>query len=223
MTLDRLDPLLARARARDAAALSELLGLLQPRLRRMVELRIDPSLQRRLDPDDVVQEALLAAARRFPEWCAQDAYPFHVWLRLLAAQCLTEAQRTHLGAQRRDARREVGLGADRPSVSALNAAEFIVASQTSPTQAVRRTELRECVLAALEDLEPLDREILALRHFEELSNEDAAAELGVEPAAASKRYVRALQRMRPALESLGPGAPRTPGSPEAPGNRPGGP
>jgi RNA polymerase sigma-70 factor (ECF subfamily) len=112
-------------------------------------------------------------------------------------------QRVHLGAQRRDAQREIGLDADRPSVSALNAADFLVGSQTSPTQAARREELRERVLAALQELEPLDREILALRHFEELSNEDAAAELGIEPSAASKRFVRALQRLRPALQSLG--------------------
>jgi RNA polymerase sigma-70 factor (ECF subfamily) len=153
-----------------------------------------------------VQETLIHAARRFSEWVAQTTYPFHVWLRLLCAQSLAEACRRHLGAQMRDARRETGRAVLLSGVSSVSAADFLVASQTSPTQAVRREELRTRVLAAVEELEPMDREILSLRHFEGLSNEDAALELGIEPAAASKRYVRALQRLRPALAALAGGA-----------------
>ena len=198
--------LLERAKQGDPAALSDLLAIHEPALVRMVQLRFEPALRGRLEPADVVQETLIQAARRFPEWVAQDSYPFHLWLRLLCGQSLAEACRRHIGAQMRDARREVGQ-ANRPSgVSCASAADFLVASQTSPTQAVRRDELRERVLAAVEELEPMDREILSLRHFEGLSNEDAAQELGIEPAAASKRYVRALQRLRPALAALAGGA-----------------
>jgi RNA polymerase sigma-70 factor (ECF subfamily) len=193
--------LVARARAGETAALSDLLALHEPALRRMVELRFDPGLRDRLEPADVVQEALVQATRRFPEWCAQGTYPLHVWLRLLTSQCLVQARRRHLGAQMRDVQRETAL-AQSAGVSSANAVNLLIASQTSPTEAVRREETRARVLAAFEQLDPTDREILSLRHFEGLSNEDAALELGIEPAAASKRYVRALQRLRPALSAV---------------------
>ncbi len=194
--------LVDRARSGDARALTEIFHVYQPRLVRMVELRLDASLRRRLDPADIVQESWLEIARRFPEWCAQSALPLHVWLRLMTAQSLAQAQRRNLGAHMRDALREVPILESRASVSALDAAEVFLASATSPTQAARREELRARVLAALEELEELDREIVALRHFEGLTNDEAAAELSITPAAASKRFVRALVRLRPALESL---------------------
>src|SRR5947207_3433296 len=187
---------LVRARSGDEDALSALFAAHHARLVRMIELRLDASLRRRLDPCDIVQEAWLEVARRFREWCAQDALPFHVWLRLITAQALAQAQRRHLAAHMRDALREVPQRESRMCVSAASAADAFVASATSPTQAVQRDEVRARVLAALEELDEIDREIVALRHFEGLSNEEAAAELGIEPAAASKRFVRALLRLR---------------------------
>ncbi len=195
---------LARARGGDRAALSELLADHHPGLLRMVELRLDPALRRRLDAEDVVQEAMIEAARRFVEWCEQDRYPFRLWLRLLTGQALAMARRRHLGARMREAKREVELVEERASVSAVHIADALVASQTSPTRAARREEARGILLLALEELDELDREILTLRHFEDLSNEEAAIELGIEPSAASKRFVRALQRLRPALKALEP-------------------
>lgn len=194
--------LVRRAHQGDARAQTELFEAHQARLVRMVELRLEPALRRRLDPADVVQEAWVDVVRRLDEFVAQDAYPFHVWLRLITAQALATLQRRHLGAHMRDALREVPLGESRASVSAWNVAEAFIASATTPTHAARREELRARVLAALEELEPIDREIVALRHFEDLSNEEAAAELAITPAAASKRFVRALVRLRPALEPL---------------------
>ncbi|MBK7875604.1 MAG: sigma-70 family RNA polymerase sigma factor [Planctomycetes bacterium] len=201
MDADRTDGLLTRARGGDAAALSELFQAHEARLLRLVELRLDARLRRRLDPADVVQEAWLEAARRFEAWSARGEPPFRVWLRLTAVQALATAQRRHLGTGARDAQREE-FTESRPSVSAASAAELFVASATSPSQGAHRAELCARVLAALEELDELDREIVALRHFEGLSNEDAAAELAIEPAAASKRFVRALLRLRPALEAL---------------------
>ena len=201
---ENVEDRLARARSGDRSALSEILANFQPGLVRMVELRLDPGLRRRLEAEDVVQEALLEAAARFDEWCEQDRYPFRLWLRLLTGQALALARRRHLGTQMREAKRDVELGDERASVSAANIADALVASQTSPTRAARREESRNLVLLALEDLHELDREILSLRHFEDLSNEEAALELGIEPAAASKRFVRALQRLRPALKVLEP-------------------
>ncbi|MBK7644600.1 MAG: sigma-70 family RNA polymerase sigma factor [Planctomycetes bacterium] len=197
-----LPPLVDRARSGDAAALDALFRHFEPQLVRMVDLRLDASLRRRLDPSDVVQESWVEVVRRFPEWCRQTELPFHVWLRLIAAQSLAQAQRRHLGARMRDAQREIQLHHSRASVTAGNAADAFIASITSPSQAAQREELRAHVLAALEELDEIDREIVALRHFEGLSNEDVAAELSITPDAASKRFLRALLRLRPALEAL---------------------
>ena len=193
--------LLPRARSGDRTALSELLAWHTPALERLVVLRMHSQHRRHFEPADVVQEALAEATQRFHEWCGLTTYPFHVWLRLLTGQALARAERD-LHREKRDVARESPIELASPKISAANAAEWIVSTHTSPTQAARRNELRELVNAALEGLDPLDREILALRHFEQLSNEDAAAELGIEPAAASKRFMRALQRIRPALRAL---------------------
>jgi RNA polymerase sigma-70 factor, ECF subfamily len=190
------------ARSGDQGALAELLRFHEPRLVRMVELRLDASLRRRLDPADVVQEGLLEAVRRFPEWCPQQGLPFQVWLRLIVAQSLATAQRRHLGTHMRAAGLEVQLQGSRSGITSRSAADAFAASITSPSQAAQREELRARVLAALEQLDELDREVVALRHFEGLTNEEVAAELAITPEAASKRFVRALLRLRPALESL---------------------
>jgi RNA polymerase sigma-70 factor (ECF subfamily) len=121
---------------------------------------------------------------------------------LIASQSLAQVRRRHLGAHMRDALREVPVPESRPSISAARVAEAFIASATSPTQAAAREELRARVLAAFEDLDEIDREIVALRHFEDLSNEEAAAELSIEPTAASKRFLRALVHLRPVLQSL---------------------
>jgi RNA polymerase sigma-70 factor (ECF subfamily) len=195
----------SRARAGDTEALSALFAEHAPRLVRMVELRLDARLRRRLDPADVVQEAWLEVARRFARWSATESPPFRVWLRLTTSQALAQAQRRHFEAGARDVRLEVGDAASRPSVSAANAADAFVATATSPSQAAGRAELRARVLEALEQLDDVDREIVALRQFEGLTNEEAAAELAIEPAAASKRFARALVRLQPALKALDPG------------------
>ncbi len=181
--------LLERARRGDQQALAQLFADHQERLVRMVELRLDANLRRRLDPGDVVQEAWLEIVRRFPDWRVEANPPFHV---------------RHLGARARDARMEAPTQASRASVSAANIAELFVASATSPSQAFQRDELRTRVTAALGELDELDREIVALRHFEGLSNDEAAAELAITPAAASKRFLRALLRLKPALELHAP-------------------
>lgn len=192
----------ARARLGDEHALAESYRAHQAALVRMVHLRLDAGLRRRLDPADVVQEAWVEVLRRFDEWRAQDALPLHVWLRLITSQSLMQMRRRHLATHKRDALREVPVPESRPSISAVNVADALMASATSPTQAATREEVRSRVLAALEDLEEIDREIVALRHFEGLTNEEAAAELSIEPAAASKRFLRALVHLRPVLQSL---------------------
>ncbi len=197
-----LAQLVALARAGDRDALDRVLSALTPKLIRMVDLRLDAACRRRFEPADIVQDALVDAARRFPQWCAQERYPFYVWLRLLTGQALAAALRRHVHTQMRTMENERGLDRSHSRVSAASAADWLMTSQTGPVDAARRSEVRERVLAALQGLDELDREILVLRNFEQLTNEEAAAELGIEPAAASKRFTRALQRMRPALRAL---------------------
>lgn len=204
-----LDPalaLVADARRGDARALAELFRAHEPRLARLVELRLDARLRQRLDPADVVQDVWVEVVRRFEEWRGQAELPFHLWLRLIAIQALVAAQRRHLSAHMRDAMREAPQRATLSSASASSMADAFVDSATSPTQAAVREELRRSVCAALEGLDEIDREVVAMRHFEGLTNDETAKELGIEPSAASMRFLRALVRLRPALKALGAGA-----------------
>src|SRR5262249_14924485 len=151
---------------------------------------------------DVLQEAYIDALKRLPRYQADPSMPFFLWLRWVTVQRLIEAHRQHLGARARDAGREVSI--DRgggPAASSVRMVELI-GDLTSPSQAAQRAETMGQLQQALDGLDPIDREVLALRHFEELSNHETAAVLGIQPAAASKRYVRALERLREALAGL---------------------
>lgn len=197
-----IEQLLDRAKAGDQDALGRLLAAHHGRLRRMIDLRMDLRLKGRLDPTDVVQEACLEAAHRFPEYLDNPNLPFHLWIRFITRQKLDALWRHHLGAQARDARREVRGAKDGGTDSTTRAAADLMCQQTSPTGLARRAEDRERVQRALDSLDPLDREILILRHLEHLTNNEAAQELELQPAAASKRYVRALTRLRKQLKGF---------------------
>jgi RNA polymerase sigma-70 factor (ECF subfamily) len=177
-------------------AVGELFELHRERLWRMLHVRLDRRLSGRLSLDDVLQEAFLDVSRRIHEYAADPGAPFYVWLRFLVIQRLQMIHRAHLGAARRDAAAEVSLA---EPADAGSMAGQLVAHATSPSQAAMRKERRELLRAALEAMAPLDREVLALRHFEEMSNEEAAQALGISPDAASKRHVRALVRLREVL------------------------
>jgi RNA polymerase sigma-70 factor (ECF subfamily) len=174
-----------------------------PRLRRMVALRMDPRLQGRLDPSDVVQESYIDAARRLPEYTKNPAMPFFIWLRWLVGQRLMEQHRRHLGAQARDASREVSLyhGA-LPQATAADLAANVLGDLSTPSQAAIRVEQIKRLQEALESLDPLDREILVLRHFEQLTNGEVAQVLNLDKSTASKRYTRALVRLKDVLVSM---------------------
>src|SRR5947209_13035588 len=193
---DDLRPTLERAAAGDAAGWRELVGRHHDRLRRMVALRLDPRLRGRVDPSDVLQEVYADAARQLPGYLAAPPLPFFLWLRQLAGTRLAKAHRHHLGTQGRDVRREVGLV---PEASSAALADGLLGREGRPSEAAMRDELRARLLAALDGMNPLDREMLALRHFEQLGNAEAARVLGLSVAAASKRYVRALERLRDVL------------------------
>ena len=192
--------LLDRAAAGDPEAWRALFDRDRQRLRRMVALRMDRRLQGRVDPSDVLQDAHIEAMTRLPEYLRESDLPFFLWLRLLVGQRLTLLHRRHLGAQARDAGREIGLyhGALPAATSAALAARLL-GHLTQPSEAAIRAERRIRIQTALNAMDLLDREILALRLFEQLSNGEAAQALGLSKATASKRYVRALQRLKEIL------------------------
>src|SRR6516164_8715636 len=185
------DELLRRAKAGDQEALGALFARYRDRLRRMVRLRLDRRLSGRVDASDVLQDAYLEVARRFPEYAASPTVPFYIWLRSLTGQRLVDVHRRNLGAEMRDAGREVSLyrGA-LPAASSVSLAQHLLAGLTSPTQAAVRQEMQLRLQEALNSMDRIDREVVMLRHFEELSNAVTAEVLGIEPPAASKRYIR---------------------------------
>jgi RNA polymerase sigma-70 factor (ECF subfamily) len=197
------DDWLRRARDGDPQALAELFAHYRDRLRRMVRLRLDRRLYGRLDPSDVLQEAYLDLARRFPEYARDPAVPFYLWLRALTGQRLIDLHRQHLGAKMRDAGLEVSLyrGA-LPQASSVSLAQHLLGRLTSPSRAAIRAETQIRVQEALNSMDPLDREVLTLRHFEMLSNDETAQVLGISKKAASKRFLRALERLQDILMLL---------------------
>ena len=197
--LDQTAALLERFRGGDAEALGQLFMLHRERLWRMLYVRMDRRLAGRVSADDVIQETFLDVARRIGEYLDDSAVPFYVWLRFLAIQRMQMMHRAHLGAQARDASREVSLPDGRAFASADSMAGQLVGHLTSPSQVAIRHELQERLRAALEEMDPLDREVLALRHFEELGNNEVAKILDISKDAASKRHVRALMRLQEIL------------------------
>ena len=194
--------LLRRAAAGDAQALGGLFDRHRDRLRRMVQVRLDRRLQGRLDPSDVLQEAYLELSRCLADYLRNPAVPFFLWLRYLTGMKLNALHRHHLGTKARAAGREVPLHGALPRASSVSLAAQLLGRLTTPSQAAVRAELRLRVQDALNAMEPLDREVLALRHFEQLSNAETAQVLGIGETAASNRYVRALKRLKGALQDV---------------------
>jgi RNA polymerase sigma-70 factor (ECF subfamily) len=199
--------LLQQAAAGDSQRWGELLTRHKERLRRMVALRLDQRLQGRLDASDVLQEAYLEAWTRLGEYLRDPAVPFFLWLRFLVGQKLVTLHRHHLGREMRDAGREVSLyrGA-LPEASSAALAAQLLGHDTRPSEAALRIELKIRLQAALNQMDPLDREVIALRHFEQLSRAETAEALQMRESAVSKRYVRALERLKDILASMPGGA-----------------
>jgi RNA polymerase sigma-70 factor (ECF subfamily) len=195
--------LLEQARLGDRGALNEVFARHTARLRRMVELRLDRRIQARIDASDVIQEAYVEAFARLEEYLSERSYPLFLWLRLLVGERLLKLHRHHLGTQMRDAGLEVSIyrGA-LPAASSAALAAQLLGKHTSPTQAAVRAERLLRIQEALNTLEPIDREILSLRHFEQMTLAETALSLQIGESAAAKRYIRALKRLRSVLASL---------------------
>jgi len=193
-----LGDLVERLGRGDPGALADLFQRFSGPLRRMVAYRLDARLNGRLSASDILQEAYIDALKRVPHF--RPDMPVGAWLRWIVNQRLIDAHRQHLGAQIRSVAQEMSIHPIAlPSTSGPRLADHLIGPMTSPSQAAMRNEFVGHMDAALRCLEPLDREVLALRHLEELSNNEVADFLGIHKAAASKRYVRALQRLKEAL------------------------
>jgi RNA polymerase sigma-70 factor (ECF subfamily) len=200
---ESLEVLLDRARRADAEAVNQLFARYRQPLRRMVALRLDDRLRGRVDPSDVIQEAQLEVFTRLAEYLANPTMPFPLWLRLEVGKHLLLVHRRHLKTQMRDVRREVPLPSGISLLASSQAlAKALMDGQASPDDAILRAERCARLRQALDDLDPIDREVLTLRHFELLGREETAQLLGISPAAAAKRYLRALERLRASLASL---------------------
>lgn len=187
----------------DTEALAQLFLRYHSRLARMVQMRMDRRLQGRVDPSDVLQEAYIELARRLPDYAQQQNLSFFLWVRLVTGQRLMQVHRRHLGAAMRDAGRDLTLYSGAlPEASSMSLAAHLLGRLTTASHAAIRAELQLQLQEVLNGMEPIDREVLALRHFEDLTNNEVAQMLGISKAAASKRYVTALRRLREVLSSI---------------------
>jgi RNA polymerase sigma-70 factor (ECF subfamily) len=195
------EDLLNDARQGQAAAVDRLLARHREPLRRAIGLRLDPALAGRVDASDVVQDVLLEVSKRLGDYLRNPAMPFHLWLRHIARDHVIDMHRRHRQAQRRCLDRERPMLpaalADRSSIEL--AAQFFDPELT-PASAALRQELERRLHDAVAALGDEDREIILLRHFEQLSNQEAATVLGLSEPAASMRYLRAVRRLRASLE-----------------------
>ena len=181
----------------------EFLSAHRDRLRRMVSLRLDQRLRGRIDPSDVIQEAFIEATERRPECVRQsDVMPPFLWLRLLTLQRLHLIHRRQLGTRSRNAGREVSIhGGVFPAASSAALAAQLLGRDTRPSEVAIRAERKRRLQEALDSMDPIDREVLVLRHFEQLRNVECARVLGLAESAATKRYLRALRRLKDILST----------------------
>jgi RNA polymerase sigma-70 factor (ECF subfamily) len=196
------EQLLRRARQGDGDARDQLLARHRQRLREAIAVRLDRRLAPRVDPSDVVQETLAEAARRLPDYLRDRPLPFYPWLRQLALERLIDLHRHHVRAGKRSVEREERSLPPLPDESATALAQRLFARGSSPSARLRRREVAGRVQAALLQLAERDRELLVLRHLEQMSTRDIAAVLGLSEGAVKMRLLRALERMRLLLNDL---------------------
>lgn len=187
--------LLDRAAGGDQAALEELLSLHRAAIRRMVEMRLDRQIARRVDASDIVQDVLIEAHRRAPEYLRNPPLEFGIWLRQIARDRLIDAHRRHRGAARRSVDRERHL-VQYPDQSALDLSAVLWDRQATPATEAMAAELRRRFDDAIAQLDEVDREVLVMRHHEQLGNSEVARALNLSEPAAGMRYLRALRRLR---------------------------
>lgn len=199
---DLSDELIARLETGDAQVLVELFSQHRDRLKHMLNVQMDQRLRGREDASDILQEVYLDAHQRIRHYLKHPERSFYVWLRQLAMQRLIDIHRRHLLAEKRDIKQEVSINRRSMAASSASMAFQLATHLASPSQLAMRAEMVSQIETALESMDPIDREVLALRHFEEMRNSEVAEVLNIKEAAASNRYVRALSRLREVLKKL---------------------
>jgi RNA polymerase sigma-70 factor, ECF subfamily len=193
--------LLIQAKAGDDAAVQQLFERHREPVRRMIDLRMDQKVRRRVDASDIVQEVLIEANRRLDEYLKNPSMPFHLWLRHMAQDRLIDAHRRHRGAARRSIDRERPLVSGPVDQSTFDLADALQDPQLTPAAAATWHELRRRFQEAIDQLDEPDREVVLMRHFEHLTNSEVAAALNLTEPAAGMRYMRAMRRLREKLDS----------------------
>jgi len=200
---DHQNDLLVRARQGDETALTELFVAHRPRLKRMVELRLDRRLRGRVDASDVLQDAFIDLAQQLGNYAKDPKLPFFLWLRRITGQRLSKTHRRHLQTDKRDASLEVSIyQGGMPGASSFFLASKLVGQFTSAGNRAVKAEVQLKLQEVLNTMEENDREILALRHIEQLTNIEIAALLNLTQSATTHRYYRALRRLRATLEEI---------------------
>lgn len=195
--------LLSRVATGDQNALADLFSQHRDRLWRMVTFRMDPRLHGRVDADDVLQEAWLSAVHRIDHFLVDASRSIFVWFRLITCQTLVDIHRRHLNTQKRNAGNEFSIDHGWSSSSTSSSLSFhLLDHLTTPSEAALKVEMSQKLNEALSEMKDIDREVLALRHFEQLTNREAAQVLGISEQAASDRYIRALARLKTSMTSL---------------------
>ncbi|MBM3993434.1 MAG: sigma-70 family RNA polymerase sigma factor [Planctomycetes bacterium] len=197
---DKTQSLLDKAGAGDADAVDQLLAQHREPIRRMIDLRLDPAIVQRLDASDIVQDVLIEANRRLKEYLKNPTMPFHLWLRHIAKDHLIDAHRRHHKAQKRGVEREQPI--HRPAWSdrsSLDLAGQLLDQDLTPASAAIQEEMQNRLRDAIAQLDDDDREVILMRHYEMLANQEVAATLGLTEAAASMRYLRAVRKLRDLL------------------------
>lgn len=192
-----VDRLLNQARTAEDGAADRLLSEFREPLRRMIGLRLDPAIARRVDASDIVQDVLLEANQRLTDYLKKPDMPFHLWLRHLAQDRIIDTHRRHRLAQRRSIDREQPIA--RPAwadESSIGFVQQLVDHERTPASEAMIAELRARLAEAINTLSEDDREIILMRHHELLSNQEVAQALALTEAAASMRYLRAVRRLR---------------------------
>lgn len=195
-TLELLDGI----RDGNSTAVNKLMDRHRPAVRRLIQMRLDKAVSRRVDASDVVQDVLFEASRRMEEYIQNPSMPFHLWLRQLAKDRVIDMHRRHRAAGRRSVDREqhvTGLGGD--DRSAADLAALLKDAELTPAAATLQKEMVDQFLVALNQLDEDDRELIIMRHFEHLGNSEVAETLGLSPPAAGMRFLRAMRRLREVL------------------------
>ena len=192
-----------RAVAGDEVALSELLHRHRSKLRRLIRLRMSPQLRVREDESDIVQQSLADAAASIRRFQPDPDRPFYLWLRHIAITKLNEAVRRHVTTQKREVGREISLHSRQPEASTDSIADILIEQASTGSQNAIRAEQRHMVHMGLDAMDPVDREVLVLRHFESLNTLQTAEVLGLSKSGAGKRYLKALERLREILVEVG--------------------